>query len=194
MAGRGGVDAAIDVVMAKRRLVATAVVVLVALTAIAFLALGGNGPADPSLAGAGDRRPLAGFGETAFRVVDAAGSTFDGCALLADTDPARARGMMEQTDLRGYDAMVFANPTPVTTGFYNRNVPVPLTVAWFDAAGGFVGSAEMPPCPDQDGCPTYDPPAPWQTAIEVLSGGASRLGIATGARLTVGGPCPATPA
>lgn len=175
----------------RPRLVGTLVAVLAALTAVAFLALGANGPADPELepATTGARRPLAGFGETAFRVIGAAGSTTEGCALLAAEDASRARGLMTQTDLRGYDAMVFTHDQPVAGAFFNRNVPVALTVSWFDTGGGFLGWADMGPCPDADGCPVYEPPGPWTVAVEVLAGDAPRLGIGPGARIEVGGAC-----
>lgn len=175
-----------------RAAVVGAVGVLAALTVIGFLALGGNEPADPELEGppaAEGRRPLSGFGEVAFTVEGQGGSTSEGCALVADSDAARAQGLMGQRDLRGYDAMVFRNPAPVTNGFYMRNVPMPLTVAWFDADGAYVGAADMAPCPDVEGCPTYPPPAAYTTAVEVLGGGAGRLGIGPGARLRLGGPC-----
>ena len=97
---------------------------------------------------------------------------------------------MGRRDLSGYDAMVFRFDVDGTGGFYMRNVPVGLSIAWFTAEGRFVSSTDMAPCPDREGCPTYVPAGPYRIAVEVLEGGLGRLGIGEGSVLTVGGACP----
>ncbi|HET9444347.1 MAG TPA: DUF192 domain-containing protein [Acidimicrobiales bacterium] len=155
------------------------------LTATAFITVGANGPEDPSLAG------VPGFSEVGFSVATAASPSPAGrfCALLADTDARRAQGLMGRRDLGGFDAMVFTFPDDTTGAFYMRNVPVPLSIAWFDANGRFVSSSDMAPCPDRDGCPTYAPPGPYRTAVEVLQGDLARLGLGPETTLAVGGSC-----
>lgn len=161
-----------------------AVVVIAVLSVIGLLLVGANGPDDPTLAG------VAGFGETAFQVAPAGGGTAGRyCALLADTEERRAKGLMGRRDLAGFDAMVFVFDTESTGGFFMRNVPVDLSIAWFGADGRFVAAADMAPCPDRDGCPTYAPPAPYRQAVEVLQGDLAKLGISEGSVLTVGGAC-----
>jgi uncharacterized membrane protein (UPF0127 family) len=131
------------------------------------------------------RRPLPGFGEVAFRTTAADGRTFDGFALLADDGPSRSQGLMEQTDLRGYDAMVFRFESPSRGEFYMRNTRIPLSIAFFDAAGRFVSSADMEPCPDEvRECPTYGAARPYLHAIEVPAGELGRMGIGPGAVLS----------
>ena len=112
------------------------------------------------------------------------------CALLAETAQQRARGLMGRRDLAGYDAMLFRFEADTTGQFYMRNVPVPLSIAWFAADGRFVSSADMAPCPDMDGCPTYGASGPYRFAVEVLQGGLGSLGIGNGSVLTVNGACP----
>ncbi len=172
------------------RLVAWVVVLLGLLAVLALLAVGANRPPDPHLAGLAG---LAGFGEVAFAVTPAPGSglptTTEFCALLADDEASRARGMTGRSDLAGYDAMVFRFPEDTTGSFYMRNVPVPLSIAWFDAAGRFAGSAEMAPCGDRGDCPTYSPGRPYRLAVEVTAGGLRRLGIGEGSVLAVDGDC-----
>ncbi|MBW3645820.1 MAG: DUF192 domain-containing protein [Actinobacteria bacterium] len=130
------------------------------------------------------RRPLPGFGETDFRIT-AGGRTFDGVALLADDGPSRSQGLMEQTDLRGYDAMVFRFDSPSKGEFYMRNTRIPLSIAFFDAEGRFVSSADMEPCPDEvRRCPTYGAARPYLHAIEVPAGDLGRMGIGPGAVLS----------
>ena len=132
-----------------------------------------------------ERRPLAGFGEVAFRVTDAAGTVFDGVALLAVTDESRRQGLMEQTDLRGYDGMVFRFTTPSTATFYMRNTRIPLSIAFFDLYGRFVSATDMEPCPDSlDRCPAYSSAGPYVHAIEVAQGDLGRLGIGPGSVLS----------
>ena len=132
-----------------------------------------------------ERRPLAGFGEVAFRVTDAAGSVFDGMALLAATDESRRRGLMEQTDLRGYDGMVFRSTMPSTATFHMRNTRIPLSIAFFDLYGRFVSATDMEPCPDSLArCPAYSASGPYVHAIEVAQGDLGRLGIGPGSVLS----------
>ena len=155
----------------------------------ACVANGANGPDDPRLE---SRSAVPGFGEVAFRVRPPEGSTATAgryCALLAETQDQVQRGLMGRRDLAGYDAMVFRFPLDTTAAFYMRNVPVPLTVAWFDAGGRFVGAADMEPCGNRDDCPLYAPPGAYRFAIEVLAGGLDRLGVGPGSVLTLDGPC-----
>lgn len=169
----------------NRKAIGWAVVMVAVLSIIALLTVGANGPADPTLGG------IPGFGEVAFQVTPAGGQGTAGrfCALLADNEQQRAQGLMGRRDLAGFDAMVFRFDADTDGGFYMRDVPVGLSIAWFGADGRFVSATDMAPCPDQDGCPNYPPKAPYRLAIEVLQGGLGRLGVADGSVLTVGGAC-----
>lgn len=170
----------------------TAVAVLFALAFAAFLATGANGPDDPVITGASGRPVVEGFGTAEFSVQhpDAIPSTTPFCALVAETPPAHQRGMMGRRDLAGHDAMIFRFDTDQTGDFWNRNVPIALSIAWFDAAGRLVSTSDMAPCGDRDDCPLYPSKAPYRYALEVPQGGLARLGITEGAALAVGGPCP----
>lgn len=173
------------------------VAVLLVLGLGSCLLVGANRPADPFFVPAAARAGLtghssptsrvAGFGHIGFRVVTAHGAGPMRCALLADTDARRQKGLMGRSDLAGYDAMVFRFDADVTTAFYNKNVPIPLTVGWFDSAGAFVGSADMGVCVDP--CPTVAPAVPYRYGLEVRRGGLSALGAGAGSVLVVGGSC-----
>ena len=131
------------------------------------------------------RRPLPGFDEVAFRITAPGGRVTDGVAMLADDSASRSQGLMEQTDLRGYDAMVFRFPGPSNGGFYMRNTRIPLSIAFFDVDGRFVSSADMEPCPDEiEDCPTTFAEGPYVHAIEVAKGDLPRLGIGPGSSLS----------
>lgn len=152
---------------------------------------GANSPADPFLSpgpavpGA-SRTPLPGFGETRVTVTRPSGGLSAWCLLLAESDEQRQRGLMEVTDpgLGGYDGMLFRYEENTLGPFYMRNTPMPLSIAFVDAAGGLVSTADMDPCDDVDACPSYAASNLYRTAIEVPLGGLSRLGIVPGAVVT----------
>ena len=136
---------------------------------------------------AGEGAPLVGFGEVAFRVQAAAGTpAFEGCALFAATPEARAQGLMGQTDLLGYDAMVFRFAQPTAGAFYMFRTVIPLSIAFVAADGDVVSTADMEPCAEEvaSACPTYPAAAPFLHAIEVEQGRLDDLGIEPGATVT----------
>jgi uncharacterized membrane protein (UPF0127 family) len=66
-----------------------------------------------------------------------------------------------------------------------RNTLIPLSIAFFDAGGRFVSSADMEPCPDEvEDCPTTGADGPYLHAIEVAQGDLPGLGIGPGADLS----------
>jgi uncharacterized protein len=183
--------------------------------ALAFLARGADGPADPFLetgaagpdAGAaptaepappeGRQPPGEGdlelFGAIAMAVTPPDGEPVGYCALLADTREARAQGLMHRTDMAGYDAMVFAYDEPTAGSFYMFNTVMPLSIAFYDGDGAYISEADMDPCPhDEPGaCPTHPAAAPFLHAVEVPQGQLAAMGMVPGSRLEVGGACPA---
>ena len=188
----------------SQRLLAWAIVVMFVLGFLSFIAKGANGPPDPylkplapgetapasasSVAGGATgpvRTPLPGYGEIAFRV----SSGPKHCGILAETPAQQSRGLQTRTDLGGYDGMLFVFPSDTTVTFYMRNTPLPLSIAWFDSAGRFVSSADMIPCADRPGCPTYAAERAYRYALEVPRGGLPGLGVGTGSTIAVGGGC-----
>jgi len=145
-----------------------------------FLLVGANGPKNPELEA---RQKVEGFGTITFSI-DHGSVTDTFCALLAGNEAQRQTGMMGRTDLGGYDAMVFAWPRAVNKDrvfFYNRKVPIDLSIAWFGESGKFVSSADMPSCGDVPDCPTFKASGDYKFAVEVPKGGLGRLGIGRGA-------------
>lgn len=139
------------------------------------------------------RSPLRGFGEATVTVTGRDGTVCELCVMAATTEAQRARGLMEVTDagLGGYDAMIFEYPDPVGGAFYMRNTPMPLSIGYFDDAGGFVSATDMTPCEDREGCPTYPAAAPFRYAVEVPEGALGDVGIADGSTVAITGrTCP----
>ena len=77
---------------------------------------------------------------------------------------------MEVTDLQGYSGMAFVYDEDVAERLLHAQHPTPLSIAWIAADGAVVTIADMAPCEDRDGCPTYAPDGPYRYAIEVFQG------------------------
>jgi hypothetical protein len=141
--------------------------------------------------GPAERTGLPGVGESAASITGADGSVRT-CCLLVATDPeARRRGLMEVTDLRGYQGMVFVWDADSSGGFWMRDTPMALSIAFFAADGAYVGSYDMEPCGDSSRCRVYPAPGTYRFALEVGRGGLATLGVGPGSRLALGGACAA---
>lgn len=137
----------------------------------------------------GPRQLLDGFEEVTVTVTTADGRNVELCLLLAATNEARERGLMFVTDpaLGGYDGMLFQFDQESTGGFWMKNTRLPLSIAYLDADGAIVSTADMEPCPDEtEQCPGYPPSSPYRSALEVVQGRLDDLGITDGARVAVG--------
>ena len=130
-----------------------------------------------------------GFGEVAIAVTGPDGEVTGWCVLLAATSEQRQRGLMEVTDLGGYAGMLFVWDGDVSSSFYMRNTPTPLSIGWFDADGALVSTADMDPCADVEGCPTYPSGGRYRFALEVPQGSLDDVGVVGGSSLAVGGSC-----
>lgn len=150
---------------------------------------GADLPQDP---GASERRGLPGAGETAASITAADGTVQGCCLLVAADEEVRQRGLMEVTDLGGYTGMVFVWDEDSSGGFWMRNTPMPLSIAFFDADGAFVASDDMEPCDDSPDCPVYPSPGTYRFAVEVPRGDLADLGVGPGSRLALGGACART--
>lgn len=131
-----------------------------------------SGPTSPS-----GRTLLDGFTEVRVMVVRADGTTEEFCLLLADEPDEWAQGLMEVVDLGDHDGMVFVFPGDRDGGFFMRNTPMPLSIAFLDVDGGLVSATDMEPCEDRDGCPTYGADGPYRLAVEVPQGQLATLGL-----------------
>ena len=167
-----------------------AIGIVFAFAMAACISKGADRPPDPVVR---DASRFPGFEQVAFQVQPAEGegipSTTEFCALHARTDESRARGLMEQKDLAGFDAMIFEYESESTSRFYMKNTIIPLSIAWFGTDGAFVAATDMEPCPTQEGCPRYGAAAPYKYALETTKGDLPRLGIGPRSRLEVGGSC-----
>ncbi|MEK7251659.1 MAG: DUF192 domain-containing protein [Actinomycetota bacterium] len=84
---------------------------------------------------------------------------------VADTPALRAQGLMGVTDLGELDGMLFVFESNVSNGFWMKDTPIPLDIAFFDVDGVLVDLLTMTPC-ESDPCPTYSPAGEYRYAIE----------------------------
>lgn len=135
------------------------------------------------------RRPLPGFGEVQATIRSGNGEVCEVCLLSAISPEQRRRGLMEVTDtsLGGYDGMLFEFPEEVEGGFWMRNTPMPLSIAFADGVGEVISVLDMAPCGDVEGCPTYAPDGAFRYAIEVPQGRFPEIDVAVGSTITITG-------
>jgi len=123
-----------------------------------------------------------GFTTIQARITEANGEVCEVCLWLADDGDERGRGLMGVTDLGDAAGMAFRFDEARIGTFYMFQTPTPLSIAWFDPDGEFVGAADMDPCLDMPAgeCPLYSPDLAYDLAIEVFEGGLEPLGLGPG--------------
>lgn len=167
------------------------ILAVAALAGLAGCSTGGSGGASRAATTSPTVVSPQGFGAQVLVVQPADGPARELCVLVAGDDTARARGLMEVTSLGGYDGMLFRYPSPREAAFWMYRTRLPLTIAWFDGAGRYLGADDMAPCTAEDAsaCPTYPAPGPIRSALEVPQGRLSDLGIEPGVTVTLAGSC-----
>ena len=100
---------------------------------------------------------------------------------VAATPQQRQRGLMGRTHLAADGGMLFVFEQPGRHCFWMRDTPLPLSIAFIDAAGRIADLADMQPRSDSLHCPTTEV----RYALEVRQGEFQRRGITP--RTQVGG-------
>lgn len=170
----------------------SAVVALLVLGVGGFLIDGANRPANPYLLPANGQvrdAALSGFGAVTLSITGPGGPSRSVCTLEASTPAQQERGLMGQRSLHGFAGMTFVFPAASSALFYMKDTLIPLSLAWFDPSGAYIGSAYMPLCPHATACPTYAAGREFSLALEVPAGGLGRLGVGPGSTAHLGGPC-----
>lgn len=87
-------------------------------------------------------------------------------AEVAATEAARSRGLMFRESLAPGHGMLFVYPYDERLCFWMKNTPLHLTVAFIDAKGLIVGTADMQPMSLEAHCA----PSPVRYALEMPQG------------------------
>jgi uncharacterized membrane protein (UPF0127 family) len=86
--------------------------------------------------------------------------------------------------------MVFSFDADSDRTFWMEDTLLPLSIAWIDAAGAFVGTADMGLCPaDTTNCPRFRAGRPYRLAIEMAQGRLQDWGIGPDATVTLAEAC-----
>lgn len=102
---------------------------------------------------------------------------------VADDPAERAQGLMRVEDFGDLDGMLFVFPEESFTGFWMKDTPVRLDIAFFDLEGILVDTLTMDPC-EAALCPVYQASVAFAWALETPAG--SLRDFPLGAALTVG--------
>lgn len=98
---------------------------------------------------------------------------------IADTPEERARGLMGRESLPEDAGMLFVWPQDTESGFWMKDTPTPLTIAFVDAAGAIVDIEDMAPLDET----LHYSAAPYRYAIEAAQGWFADKGIEVGDRI-----------
>ena len=101
-------------------------------------------------------------------------------AEVADTDAARAQGLMFRNSLAANHGMLFVFPQAGPQCMWMRNTYLPLSVAFIDERGVIVNIADMQPQTDDSHCATR----PARYALEMNRGWFAGKGIKPGGRIS----------
>lgn len=120
--------------------------------------------------------------ETRALSLEYGGETEEWTVLLADTGERRSRGLMFWTGLPERHGMLFIfEDAPVHLNFWNRNVPIDLSVAYLDETGRVMEIVFL----DAEDATTKGPQEPYWYAFEVPRGRFAAEGIGVGDRVAV---------
>ena len=100
-------------------------------------------------------------------------------AELAATDATRSLGLMHRSSLAPNGGMLFVFDAPGAYCMWMKNTPLPLSVAFIDAAGAIVNIEDMQPHTEQSHCAAR----PAAYALEMRQGWFAARGIRAGERL-----------
>jgi uncharacterized membrane protein (UPF0127 family) len=115
----------------------------------------------------------------AYRLEPAGGRPLTVRLEVAADPAARARGLMDRTEVPEGTGMVFLYPQDVAEAYWMKDTLVPLSIAFVAADGRVVSVAEMTPC-TADPCPSYPPAGRYRYAVELPAGAFEAAGVGEG--------------
>lgn len=98
---------------------------------------------------------------------------------VARTQKQQEMGLMYRPALPDNRGMLFQFPSPQSTKFWMKNVPVALDMVFLQNGVVKYVEASAPPCANEP-CPTYGPNVPVDKVIELRSGRAAELNLKPG--------------
>jgi len=103
---------------------------------------------------------------------------------IAQTEEHRQEGLMRRESLAEDAGMMFVYFQPTRSGFWMKNVSLPLSVAFIGEDQTILQIIDMEPCL-KDPCRIYTPDEDYTAALEVNQGAFERWGIEEGDTVTL---------
>jgi uncharacterized membrane protein (UPF0127 family) len=103
---------------------------------------------------------------------------------LATTDATRQTGLMGRSTLAPASGMAFLYARPTEQPFWMKDTRIPLSIAFWDAAGRIVAMLDMVPC-RTDPCRLYHPGERYVGAVEVNRGFFAMHGVGIGDHVAI---------
>ena len=117
--------------------------------------------------------------DTATAYIETDGNTALFNVEVADTPEERAYGLMNRESLPEDSGMLFVFFEPSSGGFWMKDTPVPLSIAFFDEDGEIISMYDMDPC-TKEPCKSYRPERRYWGALEVNQGAFEEHGVEVG--------------
>jgi uncharacterized membrane protein (UPF0127 family) len=95
---------------------------------------------------------------------------------IANTDRARARGMMGRRDILDGTGMLFIYPQSMYLSFWMKNTPSPLSIAFIDEVGKIIEISDLQPFSER----SVKSSRPCRAALEVPQGWFSKNRVVPG--------------
>ena len=115
--------------------------------------------------------------------VELKGQRFD--VEIADTEPARERGLMFRDSMLADHGMLFLFDDVAERTFWMKNCRMPLDILYFDAKYNMISAQQRVPACRSDPCPVYPSNGAAKYVLELNSGTADKLGVKPGDALKV---------
>jgi len=115
--------------------------------------------------------------------VELKGQRFD--VEIADTEPARERGLMFRDSMPADHGMLFLFDDSAVRTFWMKNCRMPLDILYFDDKYKLVSVQQRVPACRSDPCPVYPSENAAKYVLELNAGTADKLGVKPGDTLNV---------
>ena len=115
--------------------------------------------------------------------VELRGQRFD--VEIADTEPARERGLMFRDSMPADHCMLFVFDEVAERTFWMKNCRMPLDILYFDEKYKLVSAQQRVPACRSDPCPVYPSEGAAKYVLELNAGTADKLGVKPGDALKV---------
>ena len=110
--------------------------------------------------------------------VELKGQRFD--VEIADTEPARERGLMFRESMPADHGMLFLFDDNAVRTFWMKNCRMPLDILYFDEKYKLVSVQQRVPACRSEPCPVYPSEGAAKYVLELNAGVADKLGVKPG--------------